>query len=345
MRTIGLRYLRAAVVLCVPGCFGPQPPDRLADTGLAATGTQGGETGESSETSGGVEGDTQASVDEGSSGADIELRNARLQIDGLGTLSGGFHYELWAIIDNFAATVGKFNVDGGQVVVDLRGIAVPDATFDAGRDLRTATSFVVTIETAGDVDITPGVSKYVAGPLEDGQSLMVVQSSQTLGDYSGASGQFILATPTDSTDVTEEAGVWWLDLSVEPPAPGLMLPELPEGWEYEGWAVIDGTPVSTGRFRDVNAADFGNPFSGLERGPMVPGEDLLDNAPKGLEFPADLRGQSVVVTIEPEPDFDDGPFTLRPLTADVDPMAATMQSMSMTLQIETFPTATVVLVE
>ena len=354
----GLVRFGAVLALLVPGCFDPEDPEEAEDSG-ADSGDTGGDDEEESEdddslTTGITDGDPEGEESGGSEGEpeeetgaeDVELRQVELAVDGVETLSGGFHYELWAIIDNAPATVGKFNVDAGGTVVDLEGIAIPDALFDAGRDLRGATDFVITIEAAGDVDILPGVSKYLAGPLDEDISEMVVGNEGALGDdFADIAGQFILATPTNGPDTDETAGVWWLDLSVDPPAPGLVLPELPTGWQYEGWAVVDGTPVTTGRFRSAGEADFDDRFSGPEPGPMVPGEDLLVDAPDGLHFPADLRGQAVVITIEPEPDDSAAPFTLKPLLGEVSPVAATHQTMPMMVQGDTFPTATAYLVD
>jgi|GEM_PF-1116213 len=363
MRSELMRF-GAVLALLVPGCDAEEPAD-ADDTG-AETGDTGGDDdgddddgslttgitagdpdGDGSGSSDGEPGDETEGEDEGEDeGKGVELRQVELAVDGVETLTGGFHYELWAIIDDAPATVGKFNVDGGGIVVDLDGIAIPDALFDAGRDLRETTDFVITIEAAGDVDILPGVSKYLAGPLDGEMSEMIVGHEGALGDdFTDIAGQFILATPTDGPDTNETAGVWWLDLSIDPPAPGLVLPELPEGWEYEGWAVLDGAPVTTGRFRSVDQMDFDGRFSGPNPGPMVPGEDFLVDAPDGLEFPADLRGQVVVITVEPEPDDSAAPFTLKPLLGEVSPAAATHQTLPMTAQADTFPTATAHLVE
>jgi hypothetical protein len=97
------------------------------------------------------------------------------------------------------------------------------------------------------------------------------------------------------------------------PAPGLALATLPAGWAYEGWVVIDGTPVTTGKFTDIMDADWSAPFSGAMQGPPFPGEDYLQNAPNGLIFPTNLAGGTAVISIEPMPDDSEAPFTLKPL--------------------------------
>lgn len=352
MQRMGLVCLGASAVWCLTGCFGPDDSLPSGDTDGAAgsTGESAGDEDDSLTTSISVGmGDDDEPGGESTGSTDfepVERRIAEVTAEGMESLSNGFHYELWAIIDGSPATVGKFNIDAGGTVVDLQGIAVPDSQFDAGRDLREAVDFVITIEGAGDVDITPGVSKYLAGPSDEDTAELVVSDGRALGDdFAQSVGRFILATPTNGADTEEESGVWWRDLSVDPPAPGLVLPTLPPGWEYEGWAVIDGNPVTTGRFVGTNVEDFDDPFSGSEPGPMVPGEDFLVNAPDGMTFPTDLSGQTIVVSIEPEPDDSPLPFTLKPLVAEISPVAATHQSLAMELNLGSLPRATITLLE
>ena len=142
--------------------------------------------------------------------------------------------------------------------------------------------------------------------------------SAALGtNFSTAAGVYILATPTDGADTNENSGIWFLDLSTGSPAVGLDLPVWPDGWVYEGWAVIDGVPVSSGRFTEVDTVDQDDPFSGTEGGPPFPGEDYLFNAPSGLSFPTDLSGATGVISVEPSPDDSPAPFTLKPLVAQI----------------------------
>ena len=102
---------------------------------------------------------------------------------------------------------------------------------------------------------------------------------------------------------------------------GLSLPTLSQGWKYEGWAVINGNPISTGTFTNPAMADdnaMTSPFKGsLGNGPGFPGEDYIQNAPAGLMFPTDLRGAKIVISVEPDPDNSPNPFTLKPLAHDV----------------------------
>ena len=83
-------------------------------------------------------------------------------------------------------------------------------------------------------------------------------------------------------------------------------------------AVIDGQPVTTGRFVDPAAADDFAGFSGSDdSGPPFPGEDLVQNAPDGLDFPLALTGQTVFVSIESADDDSPAPFAFKPLAAVV----------------------------
>ena len=125
-------------------------------------------------------------------------------------------------------------------------------------------------------------------------------------------------------------------------APGLSLPGLPPGWEFEGWAVIGGVPVTTGRFTDANGPDDGAPFSATTNpAPPFPGEDFLQGAPAGLTFPLDLAGETAVITIEPSPDNDPAPFTLKPLIGAIPAGAVAMTPYDMDNRTTEFPTATV----
>ena len=96
-------------------------------------------------------------------------------------------------------------------------------------------------------------------------------------------------------------------------------------YRVEGWVIGDAGPISTGTFTDFQAVDSGNGFSGTENnvGPPIPGEDFFNNAPTGETFPLDVRGRTVVISVEPVPDNSTAPFLLKPLTYTLDADAAT----------------------
>ena len=216
----------------------------------------------------------------------------------LPTLGEGGNYEVWLSDGAATASVGTFDVEPGE---DSIGFAVGDPAF-------TPTEVQVSVET--DSDPARSDSVVLVGPLTDGVAEL---STDHVADFGTASGQYILATPTDGTGApeNERSGVWW---TVIPRAQSLFLPELPAGWIYEGWQIIDGQNVTTGTFTmPFGRADDAAPFSGPDPGPPLVGEDFLQNAPPGLSFPVDLRGTTAFISVEPFPDTGPGAFTIVPL--------------------------------
>ncbi len=270
-----------------------------------------------------------------------------LDFSGLNRLANGFHYEGWAIIDGSPVSTGKFNVDADGNLVALTGKVIVNAEFDVARDLSDAMAIALTIEPPGDTDSTPSDVKYLAGDVAQRSAPsadLTVSHGAALGDdFTGAEGTFILATPTNGADTNETSGIWYIDLSSGGPTPGLQLPPLPPSFEYEGWVIIDGTPVSTGKFRDVAAADSGNPFSGPEPGKPFPGEDFLRNAPNGLTFPTDIRGRTAAISIEPVPDDSPAPFALKPLVGGIPADGEAFTNYQLGNQAGAFPTGSAVI--
>lgn len=240
-----------------------------------------------------------------------------LDITGFPTLANGVHYENWAIIDDAPVSAGKFNVEDGAIV-DLDGAAV-EAFPVPGLD--TASTIVITIEPAGDTDTVPSDTHFVAGDVVDGSAELSIAHPAALGtDFADALGTVLLATPTNGDNTDELSGIWFIELPG--PTASLQLPVLPAGWKYEGWAVIDGVPVTSGTFLDSALPDDAAPFSGPESGPPFPGEDYLINAPDGVIFPTDLSGGTIVISVEPDPDDSPEPFVLKPLVGMADDPAA-----------------------
>ena len=255
---------------------------------------------------------------------------------------GGHHYEGWAIINGAPVTTGKFNVDTNGDVVTTSGSLIAGGAFDTGTDLELTTMVVITIEPAGDTDDAPAATHVMAGPISGLSGTLTVGDGAALGDdFLGATGDFILATPTDGAMTNENSGIWFLSLASGSPATGLNLPTLLAGWAYEGWVVTGGQLVTTGRFTTVDMADLAAPFSGATAGPPFPGEDFLMNAPAGLAFPTDLAGGLAVISIEPEPDDSPTPYTLKPLMGGIDAAAVDHVTYAMpNMANATFPTGT-----
>ena len=260
--------------------------------------------------------DEEAMADDEEAMADDEglSPNVALEFTGLEPLGEDFQYEGWVIVEGAAISTGRFTIE------EIDG----ERTYHAGseatdEDLAVATDFVLSIEPAVDDDPAPALAKPLGGPIVDGVAELSVAHPAALGnDFATAAGQFILASPTTEDTNDDLSGVWFLEVTNDGPVAGLELPELPAGWVYEGWAVIDGQPVSTGRFVDPTAADDFSGFSGADAdAPPFPGEDFIQNAPAGLEFPTNLEGSTIVISIEPETDDSEAPFAFKPLATEV----------------------------
>jgi hypothetical protein len=249
----------------------------------------------------------------------IETSGLTLNLTGLEALGDDFVYEGWVIVDGAPVSTGRFS-----------DVTFPQTFQVLSTQLAAATTFVLSIEPTVDPDPAPAETKVLAGDFS-GTSANV--NSNLVADFSTVAGTFILATPTDADDTNEESGVWFLDNSSGSAVTGLNLPVLSDGWKYEGWAVIDGTPISTGTFTDASMADDNAATSVFKGdagdGPGYPGEDYLQNAPAGFTFPTDLRGTTIVVSVEPSPDNSAAPFTLKPLAQMVAADAAVHTSITM----------------
>lgn len=159
----------------------------------------------------------------------------------------------------------------------------------------------------------------MAGSVSNGKSSLTIADPAVLGnDFTSAAGKYILATPTTTVTTDENSGIWFLNIGKNGPEAGLNLPTLPAGWVYEGWAVINGKPISSGRFTKVDAIDSSEIYSNpAKSGPPFPGEDYVTNSPAGLTFPINIAGGKAVISIEPEMDNSPKPFALKPLVGDI----------------------------
>ena len=256
-----------------------------------------------------------------------------LSINGLENLGNDYTYEGWIIVDGNPITTGTFDVnDNGEL---------SRTSFELNEeDLTNASTFVLTIEPRPDTDPAPSDVHILAGDFGSSTAGLTIDHQAALNNsFSAIDGKYILATPTSSETDDEYSGIWFLDLAGGSPQVGLQLPMLPAGWAYEGWAVIDGTPVTTGTFLSASVADDSSPFSGPMPGPPFPGEDFLVNAPSGLSFPTDLSGGTAVISIEPVPDNSPAPFLLKPLVGAIPSDAVDHTTYSLDANLS-FPTGT-----
>jgi len=262
-----------------------------------------------------------------------------MNISGLEDLGSSAIYEGWIIVDGSPVSTGTFSVNDA---------GVPSATtFDVDpTDLDQATKYVLTVEPVPDNDPAPSDQKLLAGDFSGTSATISTAVMPGVGDFSSAAGVYFLRTPTDETagnNMNDIYGVWFGTPGM-PPTAGLTLPTLPTGWAYEGWVIGDSGPLSTGTFTAFNDRDSNNGFSGTENnaGPPIPGEDFFLNAPTGETFPLDLRGRTVVISIEPVPDNSPAPFLLKPLAATVPADAATAPTThDFGLNLASFPTGNV----
>lgn len=254
----------------------------------------------------------------------IATSRLTLSLDGLENLGADFVYEGWIIVDGNPVSTGVFTVDDSGVLSET-SFQVMKETLDA------ATTFVLSIEPANDPDPAPADTKLLVGNFSGNTAN--VGSEGIVADFASASGKYILATPTDMDMTNESSGVWFLDNSSGSPVTGLNLPTLSAGWQYEGWVVFDGTPVSTGTFLDPAMADDNaatSPYKGSAgNGPGYPGEDYVMGTAAGIQFPTDLKGRTIVISVEPSPDNSAAPFALKPLAHMVPANAADHSAISM----------------
>lgn len=240
----------------------------------------------------------------------IVTSRLNLSLDGLENLGNDFVYEGWIIVDGNPLSTGVFTVnDNGDL---------SETSFSISKEtLDSATRFVLSIEPAIDSDPAPADTKLLVGDFT-GNSANV--NSAIVGDFSNAAGAFFLRSPTDEVDpgnpnnMNDQYGVWF-GTPGAPPTPNFVLPTLSAGWAYEGWVVGESGPITTGVFTDFDGRDDFNLFSGDEfkLGPPIPGEDFFLNAPAGETFPLDVRGRTVVISVEPVPDNSPAPFAMKPL--------------------------------
>jgi hypothetical protein len=266
-------------------------------------------------------------------------RPYRIQIaaTGLEPLAGAF-YEVWVIIGDKKRSAGSFNVDEEGDFVD--GFGHP-ARFFSARNPARADGIVVTVEPLPDPHPGPSGIAILAGTPRQNRTAKL----RFPATFKEAGGSFILATPTSASMTDETAGVWFLDPAG--PDPSLDVPTLPEGWVFEGWAVTQSVPVSTGRFTSPSGADLSDQFSGPLPAPPFPGEDLLMNLPGGVTPPVDLADGASTIVLTVEPDLGgtdptgDGPFSIKPLLVGVPSGAETHTSIGLERDLSTVPRGTV----
>ena len=276
-----------------------------------------------------------------------ETTLVQLSLSGLKPLETGFNYQAWAIRDYYVYPLGLFNFNENGEMVNVSGDSLLSGEFTVDLGADEITDIAISIEYQDVLASTPSYALILGGAVSEGQAALTVENQVGIGvSFEGAEGKYILATPTDSINTNENSGIWFLDMTTGVSLNGFNLPELPAGWEYEGWVRLDGTYLSTGKFSEFSTADESDDYSGPEAGPPFPGEDFLENAPEGLSFPINLAGASVMITVEPWNEYDDNeeePFFLNVLVADIPPDAADHITYEMSASSDPLPTGTATL--
>jgi hypothetical protein len=272
----------------------------------------------------------------------------QLSLSGLKPLENGINYQAWVVTsDYYAYPLGIFNFNKDGKMVDVSGDTLLSGKFTIDLGLDEIWYIGISIEAQKVITETPSSTHILGGTVSDSQAVLTLDNVMGLGkSFQGATGKYILATPTDSINTNENSGIWFLDLTTGISFKGLNLPDPPSGWKYEGWVIADGTYLSTGKFSQLTAADDSAYYSGPVAGPPFPGEDFLLNAPEGLSFPLNLAGASVMITLEPGEGYDDNPgkpFFLKVLVADIPPGAADRITYDMSASSDSLPSGTAVL--
>ena len=229
-------------------------------------------------------------------------------------LRGGLNYQAWAVEFRNAAywgsPIGIFNFNEDGQMVDPASGEVLSGTLEASVDAEDLYGVQVTVELS-DVMVNQPSSIYILGGTMVDGSADLGQDSWLSAEvnFSQSSGRYFLATPSDDLDDNERSGVWFADYGSGDPFQGLLIPQAPTNWDYEGWVVFGEDTLSTGKFYYSAIADTTNLYGGITGNYPFPGQDFLYNAPEGLTFPTDLSGTSIFITMEPYEEYDTEPLS------------------------------------
>lgn len=249
-------------------------------------------------------------------------------------LTPGFVYQAWVISpEGDIVSLGRF-----RTIENARN-------FEFFADLHRQTKFLVSLETGdpdgiGDLNGADPDLILFAGEIDALKDIVHLNLiAPDLNTPSG--GVFALRTPTDDSthpdsklkdgvaanDDNDAQGIWFISFDVEngakTPTSGLALPRIPsENFVYEGWIShgATGTNLSMGRFIQPSLPDRNSGQSLYDGGkvylgPAEPGEDFVNPgvAAGELELPLTLNeGWNTAISIEPQSDTMDVPFTLTP---------------------------------
>ncbi len=281
-----------------------------------------------------------------------QISSVSIEANGLYSLGDSAWYELWAEVEGaegvYYKSIGTFNPeedDGAPIEKTF--------TIEPGY-IQQATAFLLTIE----ADPYPGFrlvtidtgAVVVTDTVEADPGRFVIMSAPIYGnlaalkpysrfDFAEATGSYMLDTPTDPQKTNPKSGVWFVNRdSLQNLIAGLKLPDLTDNWYYEGWVLINGDTLSTGRFSSPVGADMENAFGGAQSGYDFPGQDFISNDTLGIGFPLDLSGTELMIALHPPyPAYSKEPFTAIPLQTTIPADADTMQIYYLENNLSAFP--------
>lgn len=202
-------------------------------------------------------------------------------------------YGLWISSTEAFGFLGTFNINESGQTVDRDGNLIPRFT-TPDVNLAKALSVVVSVELFNSNPETPSGNVIMQGPFSEGVAQMSVPIPNAI---QSAAGTYRVQTPTDGPDTNEASGIWAIDADGNP---SLDLPEATAGYVYEHFLFLEGREIIMGRFNVVDEPDSINAYiDDLFPPPEVPGDDFLRNEPAGLDFPTNVGGSLLIVTLEP----------------------------------------------
>lgn len=248
--------------------------------------------------------------------------------------------------DDTRIDIGVFYHRESGILVDGSNREIQEGLFTLPNQVDAIESVSLALYDNQDLQ-DPTVIPFLTGDIVEDRAL--VSFLREFDD--AADNRFMLGTPTDNNSlINERSGIWFGDLVQG--IPQLNLPQLPNGWIYEGWAIIDDQPLTTGKFARTTVTDLFSGFSDTQAPlPSFPGEDFLLDPPifvfPDLVFPVDLSGQQVAITIEPNVSGADptgqGPFPMKILQAEVPRLGQAGVLYDLDYALDNLPKATVVL--
>ena len=218
------------------------------------------------------------------------------QGDSLPSIDTG-HYALWGINnDESKILLKRFNYFLGSII-SLDYSALDSLLLD---EQHIYDNYEVSVEKLGDRDEVQSSCILMKGQNINNN----VDFEISLYNISDLATSFILSTPTDGTESTnEKSGIWFSKkLDGQKTISSLSLPVLPDCWTWAAYVEYNSNILQIGNFQNTNNHDNFEDYSFAQETPLpIPGEDYLRNLPFALNPPINLasNGNKVFIAIEP----------------------------------------------